>query len=65
MKNFNDFDRRFSRTETVFNIIFVFQIIFGLVILAGTVYVVWYLFHNPQAIGEFFGNIAKGFNQSK
>jgi hypothetical protein len=60
MKNF---ESSFNRSRKIFNVIFVFNLIVFVVIFVGTIYFGWFLIKNPESIGQFFGEIFKGFNQ--
>lgn len=46
-----------------FKLWFAFVAILALTIMAGSLYFIYVLVSNPEAIGEYVGLIAKGFSQ--
>lgn len=58
-----DFDKRFKRAQTFAKVWIAFCFILVLTIIFGTGYAVFEVVTNPAAVGEFFGQIASGFNK--
>jgi hypothetical protein len=66
----NDFDKRFKRNETMFNIVFGFVSIVFVTVFAFYIFIGYNAvkvigsadFSRPEKAGEYVGRIVKGFN---
>ncbi len=58
----DNFERSFNKSRKVFNFIFVFNMVIIVLVLIGVIILGYNVLTNPEAVGEFFGKIVKGFN---
>ena len=61
MRN-SDFENRFSKRRKLFNTFFVFNLLIIIAVIIGAIILGYNIFTNPEAVGEFFGRILKGFS---
>ena len=59
-----NFDRSFNRTRRLAIGMFIFNAIVVLGMFVLGIYILHTLFTNPEAVGEFFGRIASGFQSA-
>ena len=51
--------------KNVFKFAFAIQAIISIAIIIGVFSLIYFVFTNPEGVGEFFGRISNGFNNSK
>ena len=61
MRNSN-FETRFAKRRKLFNIFFIFNLSLIIATIIGAIILGYYVFTNPEGVGEFFGRIMKGFS---
>lgn len=62
--NFNDFDKRFNRTQRFIKVWFVFVAVLALTIMGGIGYAIYSVATDPGQIGEAVGEVVKGYNET-